>query len=479
MELRVGLRGFVAGEPVGVSAMLLDSARNVAWRSQVVLSDSGAARVSIHAIPAALVGRTLLLTATAERGASRVFAGSDSAGATTLGAAATRVVTVYPGRSTPVGGAVRALVADAESRTAFVALVGSGTIGTIGLADGRLGVAARDGGEIRDLDVQGGVLAYLADAGSRLSFVPVVPADAPVRSAVLGPLSARVIWSSAADAGSARADTVLETVRPYATALRLTCDTVPGCLHPVAVASSPTEAGGSVLRLVRADSLVETIVAAGFVRLVGGADTVPSVLSVTSYDRPGGATVSVLERDRVLGCASVHLGKAGFDAAGGVLFSAGGDACGPGARVLRLDDFRGARPSPSLLGIQTIAAEDRILAPVEVKVAADASHVLVREADAVWLLDRDLRVLGVRAVSAQARIAWLGGAGVPLEFMIADTGSLATYDVGRFAETRSMEVGPLSGGPVAFVELPDGSRVGIFIPGDRFDSVVVVPIPSR
>jgi hypothetical protein len=479
--LSVGVRGFERGNPVHVTVLVLDDARNVLWRSAPVVTDSSSAAVALHGLPADLVGRTWLVTAFAERNGRRAYAGSDTAGAVTLATATTRRVSVFGGTSVGLGGRVRALVADGRLGRAFYAVEGSGEVGVLDLAGRRADVPlVRDRGEVWDLDVAGNTLAYLADAGSRVSFVDVAGLSAGEK--VVGPLVVQRTRDAPNPSGPALVDTLVDVVRPYAMALRLACDDAGSvCARPVALVGSPTQAGGSVIRTVRPDSAREGLLVLGYTRLAGGPDTVPAAVTVSGPTRPGGESETVLARTHASGCASLHLGLLGFSASeAGELFSAGGESCGPAARIVRVDAYRGPTPTLAQLGVATMLAEDRIEAPVEVAAAADGSRLLVREADAVWLLDRDLRVLGFRSVSSRARIAWLRPGDEPgLQFMIADGASMQVFEADQFKLLDSVQVGPVSGAPLAFVLLPDGRRAAVFVAAERQESAVIVTLPAR
>lgn len=480
LVLRVGVRGSTGSRAVELSLVLLDSSRAVVWRSLPALTDSGAARVPVEGLPPAAVGRPLLLTALAEQGGRRVYAGSDTAGATSLASAGVQRVRVLGGRSVSLGGQVRSLVTDGRRGLAYVAQVGSGDVGVLDLAGGGLASPlVRDRGEVWDLAAAGNTLAYLGDAGSRVSFVSL-PGGEPVAEGVLGPLVVKVSRRVSGPAGETRVDSLTEVVRPYASALRISCDDGHGeCVRPVAVLASPTQGGGSVIRLLRPGG--ESVLVAGFAPLSGGADTVPATVAVFGASRPGGDSQPVLERSMAAGCASLRFGVAGFAASEtGSLFAGGGDGCGPAARLVRVDAFGGLAPTLSRLAAATMLAEDRIRGPVEIVAAADGSRLLVREADAIWLLDRDLRVLGFRAVSARARVAWLDGqTSGARAFILADAGVIQVFEADRFGMLESVDVGPLAGAPVGFAALPDGRRVAVFVPAERLASVVVVTFQAR
>lgn len=482
MILRVGVRSLPPGDSASVSLLLLNAAGGVLWRSAPVATDSAAARVQVVGLPDGMKGKQWVMTALLERNGGRVYAGSDSAGATSLASAASRDVMIFPGRSIPLGGTLRALAPDAHGRRVFFSLVGSGDVGVLDLAEERVGGAvAHDRSEVWDIDVAGNTLAYLADAGSRVSFIDLVSKSAGGR-ALLGPLVVRLTRSFAAvAAGTTRTDTLLDVVRPYATGLRLACDVTPACERPVAVLSSPTEGGGSLIRLVRADAGAPAVLLVDHTAVPGGADTVPAAALVTGAERPTGEAETVAHRSGVAGCVSLHLGLAGLGVShSGTLFSAGREGCGPAGRLVRVDAFQGASPTLSRLGVATMLAEDRIRAPVELAASADGERVLVREADAVWLLDRDLRILGFVRVSDRARAAWLNPAPAgPLQFMVADAGALQVFEADTFRMVESLAVGPLAGAPPAFVSLLDGRRVAVIVPAERPESVVLVTFGPR
>lgn len=212
--------------------------------------------------------------------------------------------------------------------------------------------------------------------------------------------------------------------------------------------------------------------------LPGSADSVASAIRIVGRRRPDGAGEVLLERTGVAGCMSLRFGVAGFDASGtGSVFSAGGDDCGPAGRVARIDGVLGERPTLSRLGGTTMAAEDRIRRPVEVQASRDGSRILVREEESVWLLDRDLRVLGFRAVSSRARVAWVSSAagGAP-RFVIADDGRLEAFGSDRFGLERALPVGPLAGAPLAAVSVSARGVVAVFVPAGATDSIVTVDL---
>lgn len=480
LVLRVAVRGSTGNRPVELSLLLVDSSRAVVWRSRPALTDSSAARLSVEGLPAGAAGRSLLLTAYAEQGGRRVYAGSDSTGATSLASARARSVRVLGGWSIPLAGPVRSLVTEARGGRAYFALVGSGDVGVLDLASGRLAAPlVRDHGEVWDLAAAGGTLAYLGDAGSRVSFVSAAGGVA-LAEAVLGPLVVKVSRRFVEPGGETRVDSLTDVVRPYATALRLTCDDGQAeCARPVAVLGSPTQGGGAVIRLVRPAG--ESVVVAAHTPLSGGADTVAATVSVFGASRPEGDVQPLLVRSDAAGCASLRFGLTGFAVSeNGSVFAGGGEGCGPAARLVRVDAFLGPAPALSRLGAATMLAEDRIRGPVEIAAAADGSRLLVREADAVWLLDRDLRVLGFRSVSAHARVAWLEGQrSGTLNFVVADAGVMEVFEADRFGMVESLDVGPLSGAPLAFASLPDGRRVAVFVPAERSASLVLVTFAAH
>jgi hypothetical protein len=477
--LRIGVRGYEAGSAVRITALLVDSARNVAWRSAPVETDDGAALVTVAGLPGGVLGKRWLLTAALERDGTRIYAHSDSAGATTLAQAGVRETHVYAGRSIPVGGPVRALVASGLRGEAYFSVHGGGEVGVVDLAGSRLKAPiVADRGEIWDLAVAGGTLGYLADAGSRVRFVGL--GGPTLDSAVLGPLEVLVTRSMASVGGEVEVDSVHDVVRPYATGLRLACvDERTVCAEPVALLVSPTQAGGSVVRLLGASAGLPALLVAEHARLPESADTVEASVRVVGPRRPDGVPRTLLERSGVAGCASMQLGLGGLDLSEtGSVYSAGGDGCGPAGRIVRINAVLAARPTLSRLGLATMAAEDRIRSPLEVASAGDGSRVLVREADAVWLLDGDLRVLGFEAVSAEARVAWVSppsGGEVP-HFVIADDGRLDVFEADRFGRKGSLPVGPLAGAPFAVVPVPGRGVVAVFVPAGERHSVVTVEL---
>jgi hypothetical protein len=322
------------------------------------------------------------------------------------------------------------------------------------------------------------MLAYLADAGSRVRFVPLAGASSD--SIILGPLEVLATRSRLDESGVVQADSVQDLVRPYATRLRLAClDAESVCASPLALVASPTQAGGSVVRLVGPSGPgIPPMLVVNHEPIPGSADSVPSTIAVVGRRRPDGAGETILERAGVAGCMTLRLGEAGFDAtASGSVFSAGGEDCGPAGRIVRLDGALGDRPVLSRLGGTTMAAEDRIRRPLEIEAARDGMRILVREEEAVWLLDRDLRVLGFRAVSPRARIAWVvpGGVAAP-RFVIADEGRLEIYEADRFGLERAVPVGPLAGAPLVAVSVAGVGVVAAFVPAGGPESIVTVEL---
>jgi hypothetical protein len=474
--LRVGVRAqSMAGR---VTVLLVDSAREVAWRSDAVPSDGGVALVPVRDLPAALLGRSWLMTAFFEGDGRRTYALSDTSGATTLANADLRAARVYAGRSIALERDVRSLVASSASGVAYFTGVGDGAVRSVDVRSGTVSPpVATDRGEVWDIAVVGGTLAYLADAGSRVGFVSLT--GAPSDSSVLGPLEVLAIRSTVDEAGAVKADTVQDLVRPYATSLRLSClDDETVCGRPVALLESPTQGGGSVIRLVSPREATPVVLIADHDAMAGHADSVPSTIRVAGPRRPDGSAETLLQRGGAAGCLSLRLGLTSFDAdESGSLFSGGGDDCGPVARVARIDGFLTDRPKMSRLAGTTMAAEDRIRRALEIVVARDGSRVLVREEEAVWLLDRDLRVLGFKSVSSRARIAWVAGArGESLRFVIADQGRLEGFEADRFGLQGSVSVGPLAGAPLAALAAAGGAVHAVFVPAGETDSIVTVDL---
>jgi hypothetical protein len=489
-RVRIGLgTNRVQGRSVRVGLLLLDSARAVLWRSPAVVSDSGAATVPVDGLGAQLQGRgPLFLTASAEGpDGRRVYAGRDARAAGTLRDASLLKVHVRAGRVVGVGGLVRALAADPRRGRLYFTRAGSGEVGTLELGSLTAGApAARDGAEVGDVALAGRFLAYLADAGSRVVFVPL-EGGGEVRSALLGPLDVRTTRvypaSGAGEDTVPRKEVVSERVRPYGTALRLFCaDREETCEAPVALVPSRTQGNGGVLRTVGYADAAGPLVAPAFLRLAGGPDTVAAALVVRGPRRPDGGPELLSSRPGVAGCAALHLGVEAFAVTpGGRLFAASGAACGPAGRLLRVDGAGGHAPTIGRLASETVAAEDRIGTPRQVAVSHDGTRVLVRDDRGVWLLDGDARALGFRRSAGASRVAWLDGTGrgQPLRFLVADGGRVGVYEADRFGPVAEVVTGPLADAPVAAVARPNGERAAVVVPAEDPAAVVVVPLPAR
>jgi hypothetical protein len=251
---------------------------------------------------------------------------------------------------------------------------------------------------------------------------------------------------------------------------------VESCREPVAVLSSPTTEGGSVLRLVARGGAAPPLLAPRFTPIASGPDSSAAALTVLGDARLPAWTAA----GPVVGCVLTHLGLNGFGtSASGRVFAAAGAACGPGARVVRVDGADGGDARLDAAAVAGIALEDRIGSVTAVLPAPDGTRVLVRDEAGFWLLDASLRVLGFRAAGAGARSAWLPASPTSPRQRLAlvDGGTLVLLDPASLLPLASVATGTVRG-TLLLIEM-NGRPTAVFVPARDPSSLVVQPLPRE
>lgn len=486
---RVALRLEALEGHARAELVVLDAAREVVWRSGPVQAADTVVGVPVGALlPRLLADTTLSLTAAVEAGGTRVWATDDTAAVLSRERAATRPVRFHAGRVVALdAGRPRSFALDPIGGRLYFAAPGRAVIGVVDLASGREeeGTAVPSGPVA--LRFHDGRLGALISGGTELAVFRVAPALTLSHRVLLPTLVLDVQTLRVAAEGDTppQVDTLRATVRPYAAGLGWGCPDSE-CESPLAFASSglagpdPAAAGAVIRRVPLAATAAAPLVVPVF-QPGWAADTVPSRVRIFAATASGGDSLVHLTEDG-LGCATTVLGHGVFDlspARPGALYAGSADrpACGDGTRLTRIDDAASARPRLSALARRNQLGEDRIGRVLELRVSPDGLLVLVRTADAVHLLDADLRLRGTVEVPAASAVAWVEGPEPGSDhFAVASDRGVILYDAARRREAGRFPLGSTGEG-LLVVWRTGGEMVAAAAPRDR-DGLVIARIPE-
>jgi hypothetical protein len=484
-QVSVRVQGWEPGLDGQAEILVLDIERTVVWRSpQVQVSDT-VVSIPVDGFPPALYADDeLVLTASMELDAGRIYATDDTSAVVAREDAAVRPVRFFRGDVVALtGGSPLSFALDAAGGRLFFAAGERAQIGVIDLALGR---------ELRSLDVPTGPIALRFFRGSLGALVAdgteLVVFDGQadiVRHRVLLPTLFLEGQTRRAGAdGSVDVDTLSAAVRPYGVGLAWACGDSE-CSSSVALSSSQvigegTDASGVMRTIFPGGNGPAPLVLPEFQAGVLPADSVASRIRVWAADHTGSDSLVVDYDDRAL-CAIVGLGSSAFDVmpGGDVLYVAapGDPPCGDGTRLMRVDYATSASPRLNALARRNLLGEDRIDAVTELRVSPDGEFVLARSDDRVHLLDADLRLRATIPVSAPTAIAWVeSGVESSGFFAIAAADGVALYDTERRVVVARFPLGPTRDALLAVWRSGD-ELVAVAAPRGR-DGVVAARVPA-
>ncbi|MBB4635993.1 hypothetical protein [Longimicrobium terrae] len=487
---RVALRLEALEGDARAELLVLDAAREVVWRSGAVQAADTVVEVPVGALPPRLLADTTLsLTAAVDAGGTRVWATDDTAAVLSRERAALRPVRFHAGRVVALDAdRPRSFALDPIGGRLYFAAPGRAVIGVVDLASGREedGTAVPSGPVA--LRFHYGRLGALISGGTELAVFRAAPALTLAHRVLLPTLVLDIQTPRPAAEGDtpAQVDTLRATVRPYAAGLAWGCPDGE-CESPLAFASSglagtdPAAAGAVLRRVPLAATPAAPLVIPVFQPGWAAEDTAPSRVWIFAAASSGGDSLVHLTEDG-LGCATTVLGHGVFDlspARPGVLYAASADesACGDGTRLTRVDDAASARPRLSALARRNQLGEDRIGRVLELRVSPDGALVLVRTADAVQVLDADLRLRGTVEVPGASAIAWVEGPEPGSDhFAVASDRGVVLYDTARRREAARFPLGSTGEG-LLVVWRTGGELVAAAAPRDR-DGLVSARIPA-
>jgi hypothetical protein len=470
-----------------VQLLLLDSARNVLWRSETVEVDGPTAPVAVGGVPSSLPrGRTVLVTGVAtDASGRRYYATDDTVVVARLAEAATRPARIWAGRRvrTGDGGVPIDLAGAPELERAYFPVTAASAVGVLDLsADGRLAGTFPAGVRPTELAYRNGVLAALGAGGGEISFMQVSA------SAVTGPVSHPL-----SPLELELDTTFVGAVRPSGRGLALGCDGEgEGCGGLYAVVPSGLQTIKGALRQSSSPAVMRVV---GHPTAGPGGTARPSLVlpgftdalrtdtsaaaSVFAASAPAGARVLLQRRADAAACLSTALGGAAQAAgADGVLFvatsgSAGDAPCGAGTALVRIDAAGSENASVSALAVRNTAAEDRIGKVLDLELSGDGSSLLATGEGGVVVLDPFLRVRGTLAVDGLRSVAWRLGEGAA-RFAAADASGITIFDARSLTPVVRIPVGPTSG-PLLYLRRSAGEDVVVAgIPG----GFVIAPVPD-
>jgi hypothetical protein len=477
----VAVDGGNAISDVRVQLLLLDSARNVLWRSgSAPVAASGRAAVAVDSVPAnVLRGAELLVTGVVtDASGHRFYASDDSVPAERLADAAVRPARVWAGRRVrvPDRSADGEIAGAPEFGRAFFPMPGSAALGVLDLTGaGALAGSVAARGAPERLAYRSGVLAVLGSGGGELSFFRV-SADglsALGGGGLLPPLEMEL-------------DTTLAVaVRPTATALAMGCERaacsamyafLPSAVEVVEGAvASPGSAG-----VLRAVPVAAGPGSAGLV-LPAYTDAVRGDTSATARvlvpDAPSGARKLVQQVANASYCLATSFGSARVAAsADGVVYVASpapGGGCGPGTVLLRLEAAASGTATASSLAIRNTLADNRLGNLVDLQLSEDDGMLLALADSSVLVLDPFLRIRGTLKVPGARAVAWLRG-GSAARFAVADATGVSVYEAERLVAVARLAVGPTSGSLLFLGRAGLPPVISAAVPG----GFVVVPVSA-
>ncbi|MBD0321408.1 MAG: hypothetical protein ICV87_13800, partial [Gemmatimonadetes bacterium] len=382
------------GASVQAEILLVDSARNVLWRSGASAQLRDSAVIAFTGLPESVArGRRVFLSgALIDAEGKRFWATRDTIPAASLAQAALQPTIVYEGRLLTVEGRVVALAAARDLGKVYFADNTKGTIGVVDLATlsltgtfavgahpdalaymrGRLGVLSENGVEVAAFDVA---------AGNRFLGKTLMP---PLLAALSAPAG-----KPDAD-GNRQYDHFRYQVRPYARNLALVCAGGAGCPSLAAFGSSemidPDKGsfGTGLRELAFAGRTAPPFFSAPRFNLATIAkDSFPATYQLLDASVPVGRDSLVYEAADVGRCNMLNTGGAAIAGSphpnGSVYVGLDGKAtdCKLSVPLVRVDNPDDPMPIVSALAFRNLLGDDRIKETRALDVSEDGSRVLV------------------------------------------------------------------------------------------------------
>ncbi|HEX8451232.1 MAG TPA: hypothetical protein VF647_03990 [Longimicrobium sp.] len=346
---------------------LVDSARNVLWRSGTGPPVRDSASISFTGLPADLArGRRVFLTgALVDEQGKRVYATRDTLPVASLALAALQPAIVYEGHLLAVEGRVVALAAARDLGRVYFADQVKGTIGVVDLAALALRPAFAVGAHPEALAYMRGRLGVLSDAGVEVAAFDVAAGNRLLSKTIIPPLLARmrVPAGQLDESGKPTFQSFRYQVRPYARNLALVCAGAgPDCPEVAAFGSSEMvdPGGGSqgvgLREVAFAGRTAYPFLAAPQFNVETVAnDSVPAELTTVEASVPTGRDSIVYQAGNVGRCSVLNAGGTAIAASplpGGPVFVAPDrevSDCKLDVPLIRLDrpDGPTATPAPS------------------------------------------------------------------------------------------------------------------------------------
>jgi len=497
LSFPVNTRG---SKSVRAEIFLVDSARNVLWRSGTGPAVRDSASVSFTGLPADVArGRRVFLTgALVDEAGKRVYATRDTAPAASLARAALQPALVYEGHLLAVEGRVVALAAARDLGRVYFADQVKGTIGVVDLTTLALRPAFAVGAHPEALAYMRGRLGVLSDAGVEVAAFDVAAGNRLLSKTLIPPLLAT--FEVPTDQRDASGNPVIQKfryhVRPYARNLALTCaDGGPACAEVAAFGSSEmleSDAAGQGVGLREV----------GF----GGRTGYPFLAAprhqlATSAKDSLAAAMTTLDASVLTGRDSLVYQAAGVGRCN--VLNSGGTAiagsphpngsvyvgvdprvseCRLNVPLIRLDRpdgpaGPGTEPSHfSVLAYRNMLGENRITETRALDVSEDGSRVLVLDRDRIHIMDDALRLRETLAVPGVQAAAWLREEGAASRFAVVTEDAVEIYGSRDMVRQGRIVLGKLAG-LAAFARV-NGETVVVVVPRDAKGVLVArIPLP--
>jgi len=498
LSFPVNARG---GKSVQAEIFLVDSARNVLWRSGTGPAVRDSASVSFTGLPADVArGRRVFLTgALVDDRGKRVYATRDTTPAASLALAALQPIIVYEGHLLTVEGRVVALAAARDLGRVYFADQVKGTIGVVDLATLALRPAFAIGAHPEALAYMRGRLGVLSDAGVEVAAFDVAAGNRLLSKTIIPPLLARmrVPTGQLDESGNPSFQNFRYQVRPYARNLALACvGSGPVCPEVAAFGSSEMvdPSGGSQgvgLREIgfAGRTAFPFLAPPQFNLETVAKDSIPAELTTLDASVSSGRDSVVYQAGNVGRC---NLLNSGGTAIAGSPYPNGSVYVGLDPKVsdckldvplIRLDRPDGPAGTPgsqppvvSLLAFRNLLGENRITETRALDVSEDGARVLVLDRDRIHVLDDALRLRETLAVPGVQAIAWLREEGAVSRFAVVTEDAVEIYGARDMVRQGRIVLGKLSG-LAAFARV-NGETVVVVVPRDAKGVLVArIPLP--
>jgi hypothetical protein len=480
---------------------LVDSARNVLWRSGTGPPVRDSASISFTGLPADLArGRRVFLTgALVDEQGKRVYATRDTLPVASLALAALQPAIVYEGHLLAVEGRVVALAAARDLGRVYFADQVKGTIGVVDLAALALRPAFAVGAHPEALAYMRGRLGVLSDAGVEVAAFDVAAGNRLLSKTIIPPLLARmrVPAGQLDESGKPTFQSFRYQVRPYARNLALVCAGAgPDCPEVAAFGSSEMvdPGGGSqgvgLREVAFAGRTAYPFLAAPQFNVETVAnDSVPAELTTVEASVPTGRDSIVYQAGNVGRCSVLNAGGTAIAASplpGGPVFVAPDrevSDCKLDVPLIRLDRPDGPTATPgsqpsvvSLLAFRNLLGDNRITETRALDVSEDGARVLVLDRDRIHVLDDALRLRETLAVPGVQAATWLREEGAVSRFAVVTEDAVEIYGARDMVRQGRIVLGRLSG-LAAFARV-NGETVVVVVPRDT-KGILVARIPLR